>query len=972
MVSSADRGAEPALLLMQNTATQTPVWTQAIGWISLLACAVLAGWIRLQPLSLSGVEDRAEQSVRQAIRTRIASEIDPSLPQGQRQQVIAQQSQAWIEQHLDTFTQEQQRVAEKLKSRLRYEGQDGQEYVYLGDRDSYVWLRHARNYLETGTTCDAVVDDQCLDTFAHAPVGTDMRYRRSLHIVAIVGLHSLIILFKPDFPLPASAFLVPVVIGVLGVFPAFFLGRRLGDNLGGVFAVVLSALLPHFLYRSMGSDNDVWNGVLPVFLFWAILAALYATVRSRQLAYSLLAAVICGLYAGTWSGWFFSYAVALAGLLAAVLFVGLRFVLHQRTDRLGQFASLQRLLVVILTFYCAAGVCTTLAGDNSYLEIPRNVVRSAINLLPFQTPTPPSPVVSGQDYWPNNFRFVSELRQFSFSTTVERHGGKLFFFASLAGLLLLLLPPAGWRERHWLVLSGGATCFWYVLAHPDLTQWTLYGLLAAPLTGALVCALADQCTQTDQDPVRIEAGIIVSIWFLAGLYLTSRGIRFQLFLSPAFALGCAALVGRVHLWLQTWVHWVIPRQGRPGGIAHLLATPLVLYALVFPIERGYTEARTYLPRIDDAWWDTFTHIREASPADAIITSWWDFGHWAKYIAQRRVSADGASLRTHIPHWLGRIFVAANEQESLSVLRMLSCGSDGLPYAEGAEGAYGKLLATGIDAVSAYALLDAVLERDAEHAAAYLTERGFTPDQRETLLASTHCSPPETYLITNQLLMRQTSAWLNLGLWDFQRAYIARHAPHLPQAEAIADFVERFDYSEQQATALYTQAKMRTSSDQLHNFVAPSRGYLVFRWHSCVTQADQTTLFCPIGQRSQTGSILTGFSYRASAPDTGRLHMRQAADDGSDSVAGTPTVVVWAGPDRIEHREFDAPTFADLGILVDVPNQRILLGSPPILRSTLTHLLFLDGRYATHFEKFDERTTYRGDRVVTWKVNWEGQ
>jgi hypothetical protein len=32
-------------------------------------------------------------------------------------------------------------------------------------------------------------------------------------------------------------------------------------------------------------------------------------------------------------------------------------------------------------------------------------------------------------------------------------------------------------------------------------------------------------------------------------------------------------------------------------------------------------------------------------------------------------------------------------------------------------------------------------------------------------------------------------------------------------------------------------------------------------------------------------------------------------------------------------------------------------------------MLLDGRYARRFAKWDDRTGYRGERVVTWRVDW---
>jgi hypothetical protein len=64
-----------------------------------------------------------------------------------------------------------------------------------------------------------------------------------------------------------------------------------------------------------------------------------------------------------------------------------------------------------------------------------------------------------------------------------------------------------------------------------------------------------------------------------------------------------------------------------------------------------------------------------------------------------------------------------------------------------------------------------------------------------------------------------------------------------------------------------------------------------------------------------------------------------------------------------------PIDPNLGVLVDLPNDRVLVGTVALLRSTFTQLMFLDGRYTRSFRKFDERRGYHGERVVTWTVDW---
>src|SRR5262249_34333971 len=142
----------------------------------------------------------------------------------------------WIQQHQGEFKANRAAIAQRLRSELTYAGDDGREHVYLGDFDSYLWLRHARNYLRSGTPCDAVVGGTCRDTYTNAPVGARTTYARSLHVAAIAGLHGVITSFRPRYPLPASSFLVPVIAGVLGVLPAFFIARGLAGIVAGVFA----------------------------------------------------------------------------------------------------------------------------------------------------------------------------------------------------------------------------------------------------------------------------------------------------------------------------------------------------------------------------------------------------------------------------------------------------------------------------------------------------------------------------------------------------------------------------------------------------------------------------------------------------------------------------------------------------------------------------------------------------------------
>src|SRR5215469_7688932 len=108
------------------------------GWVLLILIVLTIGWVRLLPLKLAPIDDYVR---------------DVSTSDGR--QTIAPQLRAGF--------------AERLKSLLQYEGDDHRSHVYLGDSDSYYWLRLARNLERRGTVCDSLVRDRCWDTFGEPP-----------------------------------------------------------------------------------------------------------------------------------------------------------------------------------------------------------------------------------------------------------------------------------------------------------------------------------------------------------------------------------------------------------------------------------------------------------------------------------------------------------------------------------------------------------------------------------------------------------------------------------------------------------------------------------------------------------------------------------------------------------------------------------------------------------------------------------
>ncbi len=718
-----------------------------------------------------------------------------------------------------------------------YVGEDGREHVYLGDLDSYLWLRHARTLLRTGDPCDAVVDGECRDTHTAAPVGARTTYARSLHVAAIAGLHRLSTTWSPTQPLPVTASLLPVVVGVAGVVPAFAVGSMLGGPAAGVFAVGLTMLDPLVLGRSIGGDNDIWNIVLPLYTFWFVLLALRASGPSGRVGWAVAAGLTTGLHAWAWSGWMFVHVALAAGLAVLTLLEG------------------RRAALVLLAFCAASAVATSLTPEGGYFQLPRALVDA---LLPHAGPAP-----GADTSWPTALGIVDELRPLDLPTIVRLAGGAVVVAGAATGIVLL-------------VLAGG---------------------------------------------VARAAGVILALWLAAAVYAASGGLRFLLLVVPPLGIACAVGVGRTTS--------AIRREVRSaGGFYRIVATSGlgIVLALAFAraVEPGWTLAHVYLPRMNDAWWDALAHLGTSAAPDAIVHGWWDFGHWATYVADRRATNDGSSLRTHIPYWTSRALLAPTEAESAGILRMLSCGSDALPLPEGERGAYATVRRTGRDPVAALDVVDALVVRDAAAADDYLTAQGFTAAERADVLRATHCVPPDSYLVLTTALVDRRTALVDVGSTD----------PRRPS----------------------TRQRVFDPADRGTPFLA--------RWVPCDPPRPDGERTCPIDTAIAAGTVRLGsFTYRDAAVG-GSVLIAGGAD--GRMTAGAPGLILVASRNGLEEVTPPSPAHPDLGVMIDEPNARILVGEPAFLASTLVQLLYLDGRYAKRYAKLDERVGDR-ERVTTWRI-----
>ncbi len=847
-----------------------------------IALVGLVAWIHVLPLKLGAIDDFAREFVARAL-------------------VFRGQSKSAI--NSSAALAERAAIADGLRAPLIFHGGDGHDHPLLGGFDSYYWLRLARNVLAHGSACDEIREGRCWDSYARAPTGRPNLFPRSIHVYAIALTHRVITFFRPGYPLSASSFWVPVVVGALGVLPAFALGRRLGGTAGALAAAVVVGLNPVVLQRSIGCDNDIWNVVLPLCIAWLLIRAIETSLMFRATLWTIAAAAVVAIHSATWSGWVLGYDVALAGLMSCLAY---RLLWPGDGGTRGAKGGPRQIVVVAAAFVLGSSVLVWIMAGRAAMLAFDPIRQFQLLAQSFRSEAPAAasiwPDVLSGDFAAN----IAELKPTSLGSIAHYMGGWPFFIAGIAGVLAM----------------------WF----GESTPHRFLELLA-------------------------------TVWFVVTFALAFEGYRFVMLFAAPFGLALAAAAAQIESAISRW----LARRVRES-LASLSALALIAIALVWPVHQGYTAARAYLPDIDSAWRDTFEDIRQNSPLDSIIDVWWDFGYWSEFIAERRTSADGGSLRSHIPYWTAKALLAPDEREAAGLFRMLNCSSDPAP-GENSEGAFGKLRRYGLDEIAAAETIAAIAPLDRAGADGYLAGRGLAPPRaRADVLASSHCAPPESFLVLSDNVPAAPS-FHTAGSWDLRHAYAVRRGLAMPREEAIRELVEHLGYDRAAAIALLNQGASARGK-QLENFLSPNENYLTPGWIPCRLSADGGLTCRVAGTALDDKNQLEAIELKPSDPRETRLAVtHQGAPAVANGIVGT---VIVAGADRLKTTRNSAAQYPNVAVLFDPNGEHVLAGSRALVESTLTQLLFLDGRYNKLFHKEGERVGYGGNRVTSWRIGWPDQ
>ncbi|MFA5115493.1 MAG: STT3 domain-containing protein [Candidatus Omnitrophota bacterium] len=475
--------------------------------------------------------------------------------------------------------------------------------------------------------------------------------------------------------------------------------------------------------------------------------------------------------------------------------------------------------------------------------------------------------------WPNVYSTVGELKKTSFTQLLNSIGGMPLFLLGMAFLLVLFLVTA--RNK----------------------KYTFF---------------------------QREAITVLTFWFIAMLFACRSGIRFSVFLliplGVAFGWGISEIYRHFRL-----------RRAAP----YLLAAAVIFLGVKLSINARHTAENTF-PFMDDNWHSLLTAIKENTPRDAILNSWWDFGDWFKTVAGRRVIFDGQSQNTPQAYWMASCFITNDEDKAIATLRMLN---------NGGNRAFEIINRNFQDPLRSVNFLRGLLSLD-ENAARKLLDKSLPSGDAAEVAGILSRRPAEAYFIVDQSLLEKASPVSFIGNWDFNKAYIKNNINSKSRQDLVA-YLIKCGVDEKLAEKLCLEAELLPGSDT-DDWLSKR---LKFRGGVVKGYPQDNDILFNNGMiykpKQQQVYVYSGYQREYSVPKSLFLFSR-----------GRLKEISYPNSDL----DYSVIVFKDKKQYYAIALDRELAAS------MLVRLYFFNGEGLKHFEPFLERKEY-GSLIRVFKINW---
>ena len=484
------------------------------------------------------------------------------------------------------------------------------------------------------------------DDLSWYPHGRDVSQTSQvvLHITAAVTYW----IFGGGMELYDFTILFPVIFGSLSTIVIFALVRVIGGTTAGLFsALFFSISLPLILRGTIG-----WFKSEPLGLFFGLLAIyfLLSGINSKNkkiaIAKLIAAGIIVPLSISAWGGsQFFIIPIGIFFLTlpfvrsdhkfiiwAIPLFTTTAVLVSLNFERLTNFIfGLGGASLIIPTIFII--VCIFIQSKSNQTKKTRNGLLFLASILIFGTCI--LIINANAEFLPlPSYRYLNAINPFLTTSvplidSVAEHASTTIQQSFLFHSILMIFAGLG----IWLIVKNHQIKNSNFIKNDMILFSLIFGLIGVHISSAFV---------------RLEVFASLSLIILSSLGLsvlvkeilnnTERKKFKNLIIKFSFIVGIIILL-------------VIPISFPSNGncVTAAKTPPTIL------------NGGTAYPVSTNDWLESMEWIKNNTPKDAVIASWWDYGYWISTLAERASIADNSTLNDNIIKNIAKMFISSPKE-----------------------------------------------------------------------------------------------------------------------------------------------------------------------------------------------------------------------------------------------------------------------------------------------------------------------
>lgn len=573
--------------------------------------------------------------------------------------------------------------------------------LYFTEMDSYYHVRLAENYADHGSLGNSTDDEgRPWDDMSYAPDGRSADYQPAIVMISIF-LWKILGLFV-KLPVSSVCFWTGAVVSVLAAIPAYFLGLRITNRIGAAAAALITVCGSYYVSHTVPGfyDTDMFVALCTLLSVLCITEALRAEEGKwkQRISWSAAFALSMGLYSQCWSQYIYYF---LIDIVAAILYVLILLIARRHPRR--EAAALGM---------CAGFTVTVMLGlgNTAFFQSILGTVNSG------------KVFSAAGNSFPNVFVSIDELQK------------PVWLAGGFRSLFLGYAPGYGK-----ISVAGG-----------------IGGLPVIAAAILAVIVLLKRALSKKTEDRSLMYFLFFTIWALLCLYGTKMAVRF----TEHLAVPVAMLAGTGLGWTVQYMDKRTEAGAEDRKASRKALTAILFAAVTAPSVIGSLMiAGLNIPSVSDARADAAAWIKDNTPEDAVIASWWDYGYYYEEATGRACLFDGGSPSGLRATLVGHALSCSDQKMSERIIRMLALSGD-RPVMRLSELA-------GSDE-KALKILYGILPETKDAAEQTLTaDLGFKPDDAAEIASLTHPEEDRDVYLVLSSDMLDTYRWIDyFGNWDF--------------------------------------------------------------------------------------------------------------------------------------------------------------------------------------------------------------